>query len=178
MRDGRSAVDAADQELRRQLAALAAPVPVRRAPGELTHRAFLAGMLDRARDLLPDDLRNFESRAQSSLVKAFYDDPAIHYEAWLHRRTARVEVGLHFETRDSARNARLLDACAEDLPFLKLALSDRLEAERWDRGWTRLYLTVPFEPLLPPFQAALADQYARTIELLEPLRREAVRLHP
>ena len=174
----RPPVDAADQELRRQLLALTAPASVRRTAGELTNRVFLAGMLEQARELLPAELRAFHSRAQGSLVKAFYDEPAIHYEAWLHRRTGRVEIGLHFETREPARNERLLDACAEDLPFLKLALSDRLEAEHWDRGWTRLYLTVLFEPLLPPFQAELAELYARTIELLEPLRVEAIRLYP
>ncbi len=115
-------------------------------------------------------------RQQWSLAKLWYDDPALHFEVWLHRARARVEVGLHFETRDAARNRRMLDAIAEELLFIKAALSDGVEAEPWDKGWTRVYHTLPLEPLLPDFQARLAEHFALFVETLEPLRRDAVQM--
>jgi len=41
-------------------------------------------------------------------------------------------------------------------------------------AWTRVYLTRPLEPLLPPFQQRLAAVFAELIETLEPLRRAAM----
>ena len=163
-----------ESQRRRELLALATPAPRRRTAGELTSRAFLTGMLEQSRVLLPEELRDFHWRHQGSLVKVFYDDPALHFETWLHRRTAKVELGLHFESRDRQINAQLLDYFTDEMPFLKSALSERIEAETWDRGWTRVYHTVPFESLLEGFQRALAGLFASTIELLEPMRRDAV----
>jgi hypothetical protein len=70
---------------------------------------FLSGVLDAVRRRLPDELRELQARHQGPLIKLFAEDPAVHYELWLHRNRGRAELGLHFETRDADRNRRLLE---------------------------------------------------------------------
>jgi len=111
------------------------PPAVRRAAGELRTAEFLLGLLELARAQLPEALRACQTRQQWSLAKLWYDDPLVHYAVWPHRARGRVEVGLHFETRDSRRNAALLECVADELAFLKATLGDGLEAEPWDKGW-------------------------------------------
>jgi hypothetical protein len=123
---------------------------------------------------LPEDLQRLQVRQRGSLIKLFAEEPSIHFELWVHRSRGRVELGLHFETRDAARNRRLLDYVSDDLMFLKEALGQGLEPEPWDKGWTRLYLSYPLQRLDPDEQARLAAAFARFIETLEPMRREAV----
>src|SRR4051812_43949597 len=99
----------------------AAPRTVRRRlPGNLTTADFTRGLLDQVQALLPTELQSLECRYQSGLVKFFApNEPAIHFELWLHRASSRVELALHFETRDPERNQQLLDFVADELPFLK-----------------------------------------------------------
>jgi len=135
---------------------------------------FLGGVLDGVRARLSDELHYLQSRQQGSLIKFFAEDPTIHFELWLHPGRGRVELGLHFESRDAERNLRLLEFVADDLLFLKHALGNGLEAEPWDRGWTRLYLSYPIERYGPDEQAHLASAFAQFIETVEPVRRDAV----
>jgi hypothetical protein len=146
----------------------------RRTPGELSTGEFLRGLLVETRARLPGELQGFQTRQQPALVKAFYGDPAIHFEVWLHRARGRLEMGLHFETRNATRNARMLEYVADELVYLKAALGDGLEAEAWDKGWTRLYYVLPLGPLLPDFQARLGERFAQFIQTLEPVRQAAV----
>lgn len=146
----------------------------RRQPGELTTADFLRGLLETTRAALPAELQHLEARQQGSLIKLFAGEPAIHFELWLHRTRGRVELGLHFETRDARRNQRLLAYVDDELPFLKEALGEGIEAEPWDKGWTRVYLTRPLDRLGPEEQAHLAQAFAALVETLEPIRREAI----
>jgi hypothetical protein len=145
----------------------------RRRSGELAAGDFLLGVLDAVRTKLPVELRELEARHQYSLIKFYGEDPTIHYELWLHRSRGRVELGLHFETRDANRNLRLLEYVADDLLFLKETLGQGLEAEPWDKGWTRLYISYPLDRLGTDEQERLAVAFAAFIETLEPIRREA-----
>ncbi len=111
----------------------------RQRAGELATGDFLRGLLDAVRAQLSEELQSLEARQQGSLIKLYAQDPAIHFELWLHRSRGRAELGLHFETRDPDRNRRLLEYVTDDLLFLKEALGHGLEAEPWDKGWTRLY---------------------------------------
>jgi hypothetical protein len=131
-------------------------------------------VLEAVRQRLPEELRDLEARQQESLIKLFRDEPAIHYELWLHRSRKRVELGLHFETRGPERNRALLEYVADDLLFLKEALGQGLEAEPWDKGWTRLYISYALERLSAQEQARLAIAFTTFIETLDPIRHEAV----
>jgi hypothetical protein len=164
-------------------------------------RDFLAGTLAATRELLPDELRDFQQRLRGPLAQAYYDDPSQHFEVWLRRAAGRVELGLHFESRDRAANERMLEWFSDELGWIKAQLGEGTEAERWDRGWARIHQTLP----LPEYSSAplprtaqrlrsvaagvraptshaiielqhdLARRLARMIELLEPLRRDAAR---
>ena len=123
---------------------------------------------------MPTELQGLEARHQGSLIKLFGDEPDIHFELWLHSTRARAELALHFETRDPDRNRRLLEYVADELPFLKEAIGAGIEAEPWDKGWTRVYLTRPLTRLDPDEQADLARGFAELTEILEPLGREAI----
>jgi hypothetical protein len=148
--------------------------PMGRWPGELGASGFLRGVLDGVRGQLSPEVRGLEGRQQGPLIKLFGEDSAVHYELWLHRGRERVELGLHFETRNAERNRRLLEYVADDLLFLKQVLGQGLEAEPWEKGWTRLYLSYPLKRLDRAEQARLVTAFAEFVETLEPIRREAV----
>jgi hypothetical protein len=150
-------------------------VPPRRAPlpGKLRPRDFLTALPDRVRPLLPPSERDLQWRQRWSLVQLWYGDNArIHYEVWFHRRIDRIEVGLHFEA-DAVTNARLLDHFLDNLIVAK-AVSERIEAEPWDRGWTRVYEMIPLEPLDDAFLDRIAERLAHLISNLQPLLDEVI----
>ena len=90
---------------------------------------------------LPGSLRDFSTRRQGRLMKLNFGEPAFHYEAWHHMGIGRLEVGLHFEG-SAKENQAALDFFRARIVEVKAGLP-RAELEPWDRGWTRLYETVP-----------------------------------
>ena len=91
---------------------------------------------------LPAGLRDFRtSRGRGRLMKVHYGEPAFHYEAWHHTGAGRLEVGLHFEA-SAAENRAGFDFFRSRMVEVKASLP-RAELEPWDRGWTRLYETLP-----------------------------------
>jgi hypothetical protein len=56
---------------------------------------------------------------------------------------------------------------------LKEVLGNGLEAEPWDKGWTRLYTSLPLQRLDAAEQSRFAEALSTVIETLEPIRREA-----
>ncbi len=145
----------------------------KRVPGEMKTADFLTGLLDQTRARLPAELGECQTFQRWSLAKLWFDDAAIHYEVAPHTSRGRIEVALHFETRNPRHNAAMLEYFVEELLFLKAALGERLEAEPWDKGWTRVYLTLPLEALLPDFQQRVASYLAEFVETLEPILRDA-----
>src|SRR4051794_19356821 len=95
-------------------------------------RELLSDTLAAARALLPEELRNFEARYRGSLAKAYYTDPSQHFEIWLRRAAGRLELGLHFESRDPDLNARMLEWFGDEIGWIKAELGERVEAEPWD----------------------------------------------
>ena len=150
----------------------------RRLPGELSTADFLRAVLETTRARLPGELQSLQARQQGSLIKLFGDEPEIHFELWLHYGRGRAELALHFETHDPDRNRRLLEYVADELPFLKEAIGPGIEAEPWDKGWTRVYLTRPVERLGAAECEQLAVTFAEFVAILDPIRREAVEASP
>ena len=105
-------------------------------------------------------------------MQLWYENRRVHYEVWFHRRIDRLEVGLHFEA-DPETNRRLLEQFEESLIVAKAEISERVEAEPWDRGWARVYEMLPLEPLDEGYLKKVADRLARFVTVLEPLRRES-----
>lgn len=102
-------------------------------------------------------------------MQLWYESRHVHYEVWFHRRIDRLEVGLHFEA-DAQTNQRLLDHYDDNLIVAKAEISERVEAEPWDRGWARVYEMLPLEPLDDRYLKKVAARLARFVTVLEPLK--------
>ncbi|MGH7775913.1 MAG: hypothetical protein ACREPI_01890 [Candidatus Dormibacterales bacterium] len=120
--------------------------------------------------LLPEGLRAFRHRRQGRLVKIHYGAPEVHFEAWPHARTGRVEVGLHLEGT-AALNRRGFELLRSRMVEIKGALPEA-ELEPWDRGWCRLYQTLPAPALDAEVARRTAALMARYVEALQPLVAE------
>lgn len=72
------------------------------------------------------------------MCQLYYTDPRLHYEVWnLGERRNRLEIGLHFESRDRALNAALLRGFSARMVAVKAALGPQWEAEHWDKAGRR-----------------------------------------
>jgi hypothetical protein len=124
------------------------------------------------RPRLAKRLRDFRTTGRSWLVQVYYDDPHLHYEVWnLGPRRGRLEIGLHFESRERELNARLLEGMLAHLFEIKAELGSSFEAEPWDKGWTKVYETIGLEPFSAEYLDRVAVRVAQVISVLEPIRR-------
>jgi hypothetical protein len=103
---------------------------------------FFGGLRKGVKARLPAPLRSFSSaRGRGRLMKVHFGRPEFHYEAWHHTGDGRLEIGLHFEgSRDE--NQEAFDFFRAHVLEIKAQLS-RAELEPWDRGWSRVYETLP-----------------------------------
>jgi hypothetical protein len=103
---------------------------------------FFTALRKALKKSLPAELRDFHSiRGRGRLMKVHFGEPAFHYEAWHHAGAGRLEVGLHFEG-SAAENQAALEFFRARIVEVKAGLP-RAELEPGDRGWTRLYETMP-----------------------------------
>jgi hypothetical protein len=109
---------------------------------------------------LPILLRTFDHRrGRGRLIKFDYGHPETHFEVWHHVAAHRLEVGLHFEGAPRL-NGTALGHFRGRLVEIKQSLP-RAEMEPWDKGWTRLYETIPAATL----NSELLDQAASLLTL-------------
>ena len=140
------------------------------APGE-----FFSGLRKELKARLPAALRSFSSaRGRGRLMKLHYGRPEFHYEAWHHTGAGRLEIGLHFEG-SAAENQEAFDFFRGHMLEVKAPLP-RAELEPWDRGWSRLYETLPApqldEGVLGDAAVRMADYIATLQPLLDNLKKE------
>ena len=139
-----------------------------RAAAQLSPADFFSGLRKGLKASLPPELRRFESgRGHGRLVKLHYGHPEFHYEAWHHTGDGRLEVGLHFEGAAEA-NQRAFNFFRPRMVEVKARLP-RAELEPWDRGWTRLYETVPAPQLDEAVLEGAVERLGAYITTLEPL---------
>ena len=94
----------------------------------------------------------------------------LHYEVvTLGERRGKLEIGLHFESRATEVNARLLAGFMQHLFEIKAELGDHVEAEMWDRGWTKVYETIPLEAFNEDYVNRVADRVAKMMVVLQPI---------
>ena len=108
-------------------------------------------------------------------MKLYYSEPAFHYEAWHHAGAGRLEVGLHFEST-AVENDAAFDFFRSRIVEVKAGLP-RAELEPWDRGWTRLYETIPAARLDDDVLAGGVRCMAAYVITLQPLLDEFMRRH-
>ncbi|HYM97421.1 MAG TPA: hypothetical protein VET26_08975 [Candidatus Sulfotelmatobacter sp.] len=129
---------------------------------------FFAALRKKLKETLPSNLRGFHSaRGRGRLIKVHYGDPEFHYEAWHHTGDGRLEVGLHFEG-PADRNRRAFEFFRVHVLEGKAGLP-HAELEPWDRGWVRLYETIPAPHLDEGVVERGAQTMAAYIVLLQPL---------
>ncbi len=119
---------------------------------------------------LPKRWQTFKTNVRPWLVQLAYADPLLHYEVvTLGERRGVLEIGLHFESRNPEVNARLLDSFLRHLFEIKAELGDSFEAEKWDKGWTKVYETIPLESFTDEYLDRVAGRLAHVIVVLQPL---------
>lgn len=96
----------------------------------------------------------------------------MHYEVSRASRLDGWEIGLHCEARDKQLNRYLLNGFRRHLFEIKDTLGESVEAEMWDKGWTKLYEVVPSAPLTIQFQTAVAQRLANMIICVQPIFAE------
>jgi hypothetical protein len=129
---------------------------------------FFRELPDGLRRHLPAELVDFTCRLTGSLAQVHYHDPRVHYEAWFHWQTGRLELGLHFE-KDERTNERLFELFDSRIVEIKACLGESIDLERWDRGWCRIYETWPCEKPDRAFRGAMTERLARIIAVLQPM---------
>jgi hypothetical protein len=117
---------------------------------------------------LPARLRNFRTtRGRGRLMKVYFDELTFHYEAWHHAGAGKLEVGLHFEGTH-AENQAAFEFFRTRMVEVKASLP-RAELEPWDRGWSRLYETMPAPRLDEDVLWRTVDSMAEYVVALQPL---------
>ena len=131
-------------------------------------KEFFSGLRKGVKSKLPPDLKAFETgRGHSRLIKLHYGHPELHYEAWHHTGAGRLEIGLHFEG-SAAENLRAFDYFRVRMVEVKARLP-RAELEPWDRGWSRLYETLPAPQLDELVLAGAVERLDAYITTLQPM---------
>ena len=134
---------------------------------------FFAELRKALKKELPAPWKDFTSRRQGRLMKVHFGEPSFHYEAWHHTGAGRLEVGLHFEA-SAAENQAAFDFFRARIVAVKANLP-RAELEPWDRGWSRLYETVPAARLDDVVLARTVDCMTAYVVALQPMLEEFMR---
>ena len=136
----------------------------------LTSSQFMQALPEAVRPQVPQRWRKFKTAGRPWLVQLYYTDPLLHYEVTnLGERRGLLEIGLHFESRNSRTNTALLEGFRNCLVEVKATLGPQWEAEQWDKGWTKIYETVPYEPFSDETLRAIAKRLATAITVLQPI---------
>ncbi len=118
---------------------------------------------------LPPELQTIQVRQPFRwLIQFHYGEPRLHYEVSRVRGRDGWEIGFHCEARDKRLNRFLLDGFRRNLFEIKDALGDGIEAEMWDRGWTKIYEVMPSEQLTSAYQLRVGSRLAEIIVVLHP----------
>lgn len=134
---------------------------------------FMQKMPEAVQAHLPEGLSLRRGRVWSFGVQLYDDNPRFHYEvARVPKRMGdRLELGLHFESRNRTHNQALLKGFAAHLLQIKDELGLGVEAEPWDRGWTKIYETIPLESYSSTYLDAVARRLVEIVQVLHPIYR-------
>jgi len=145
--------------------------PARRERRFVRTAGFFRSLPRPVRAALPARLKEINHHVRSSQAQWFYDDPRLHFEAWWHANTGRLELGLHLESTPAV-NERIAAGLARQLLLIKARLGQQLDLEPWDRGWIRLYETQAVEVFDAARVATTSTRMAELIGVLWPMCQE------
>ena len=98
-----------------------------------------------------------------------YAESRLHYEVSRPAGRRDLQLGFHCEARDKHLNRFLLDGFRRHPFEIKAELGESVEAEMWDRGWTKIYEVLPEAELTPEYQAEVGGRLAQFIICLHPI---------
>jgi hypothetical protein len=105
------------------------------------------------------------------MAQMWFGNPQLHYEVWIRSRIGVIELGLHFEA-DPLTNARLLAAFKARERAIREELGVAACVEPWDKGWARVWESVPLGTLDTEILERLASRMTAYITALEPIVRD------
>lgn len=133
---------------------------------------FVKLVPEAARGQLPRQLQKFHVSLMPWLSQVYYHDKAVHYELvklLSKYGENKLEVGLHFESKNQSLNTTLLHGFDHHLFEIRDQLGENWWAEPWDRGWTKVYTTFEFQTLDDALVDQTAHLLARTIATMQPI---------
>ena len=131
-----------------------------------TYQAFCKG-LPRAIAVELGEATPPHHQAMSYQVKLWFGNKDLHYECGVFPRRKIIELGLHFES-DELTNLQLLGAFkARSSAIARKLPTARIEA--WDKGWTRVWESIPLASFDDAYGAQVTKRFARYVEVLEPM---------
>ncbi len=80
-----------------------------------------------------------------------------------------LELGLHFESKQHELNQALLHGFCRHMIEVKVKLGSSWEAEQWDKGWTKVYETLPYEPFTTDLLDRVGKRLGRAMTVLQPI---------
>ena len=136
----------------------------------LSRNKFLKTLPQALLPYLPASLQGIQYRHPWSwLVQFHYGEPRLHYEVSKVVRRDGWELGFHCEARDKHLNRVLLHGFRRHLFEIKETLGESMEAEMWDRGWTKIYEVYPGADLTADYQQEIGRRLAEIITCLHPI---------
>ena len=134
---------------------------------------FLALVHDGMVARLGDALDGFDWRQRFGYVQYYRQVPAVHYEIWVQRKTARLEIGLHFEGERDA-NYAAAEALAIRAPDVQARIGPEYELEEWTAQWTRLHRSFSAPALTPQLADDAAGHAFALMQGMEPILDQMV----
>ena len=148
----------------------------------MTRTSFLKTLPEVVIPMLPRSLQGIKVRQPYRwLIQLNYGEPGLHYEVSGAKHRSGWEIGFHCEARDKHLNRFLLEGFRRHLFEIKAELGESIEAEMWDRGWTKIYEVLPEAELTEEYQERVGGRLAEIIVCLHPiyvqLRNDVARIH-
>lgn len=132
---------------------------------------FMAALTGAVQRQLGAELQLQRGRLWPWGVQLYVDDPRFHYEVARvpPRLGDRLELGLHFESKNSAENQWLLAGFDQRLAQIMAGFGQEISAEPWDRGWSKVYITEPLQPYSQAYLHRIAVRMADLVRVLHPV---------
>jgi hypothetical protein len=131
-------------------------------------RDFLALVHEGMVAHLGDSLDGFDWRQRFGFLQYYRGSPAVHYEIWVQRKTARLEIGLHFEGERDA-NYAAAEALALRATDVQARIGPEYELEEWTTQWTRLHRSFAASALTSELAVDAANRAVALIRGMEPI---------
>ena len=141
-------------------------------------RSFFDQVDDEVRGFVGPALRNFQSEKSGRLIKLWYVDPSVHFEAqklsvtWSPLPGPCLEIGLHLESKLLRRNEAILGQLLESRQIWESRLAGADYGEAFGPqgpAWRRLSEVIEIDSMDEEFAGEVAERFSAYILTLQPL---------